>query len=69
VVKLLASLSSFMMRCTNGNIIGVIQELKPSKNQDANFRPIGTCQIRRQMLQKSSTIPAKVNGIQIGYTL
>ena len=66
VVKLLASLSSFIITWTNGKIIGVMQELKPSRNQDANFRPIGILQIRKQMLQKSKTMPAKVNGIQIG---
>ena len=66
MVKLLASLSSFMIRCTNGKIMGVMQELKPIRNQAANFMPIGMLQIRKQRLQKSRMVPAKVNGIQIG---
>lgn len=55
-----------MMRCTNGKIIGVMQELKPIRNQAANFMPIGMLQILKQMLQKSSMVPAKAKGIQIG---
>jgi hypothetical protein len=69
VVKLLASLSSFMIRWTKGKSIGVTQELKPMRNQAANFIPTGIYQIRRQMFEKMRTVPVKRTGIQMGYTL
>ena len=69
VVKLLASLSSFMIRWTKGKSIGVTQELKPIRNQAANFIPTGIYQTRRQMLEKIKTVPVKRTGIQMGYTL
>lgn len=66
VVKLLASLSSFMIRCTKGNSIGVMQELNPIRNHVANFIPVGMYQIRRHMLEKSKIVPEKRTGIQMG---
>lgn len=69
VVKLFASLSSFMIRWMKGKSIGVTQEFSPKRNQVANFKPSGIYQIRRQILEKIKMLPENMTGIHIGYTL
>lgn len=46
-----------------GNIIGVMQELKPIKNQAVNFMAVGIAQTRKLMLQNNNTVAANANGI------
>lgn len=47
VVKLLASLSSFIIRWTHGNSIGVMHEVIPSMKYAAKWRPNGMSQTKR----------------------
>lgn len=66
VVKLLASLSSFIIRCTHGNSMGVMHDVMPSIKYAAKCKPSGISQTRRVAWQKSRTVAAKVKGTQIG---
>lgn len=66
VVKLLASLSSFIMRCTQGKSMGVMQDVMPSMKYAAKCKPIGISQTRRVAWQKSRTVAANMKGTQIG---
>lgn len=66
VVKLLASLSSFIIKCTHGKSMGVMQEVMPSMKYAAKCRPRGMSQARRVAWQNRRMVPAKQNGTQIG---
>lgn len=47
VVKLFASLSSFIIKCTQGNSMGVMQDDVPSMKYAAKCRPSGMSQTKR----------------------
>ncbi len=49
VVKLLASLSSFIIKCTHGKRIGVMQDVMPSIKYAAKCNPSGISHIRSEI--------------------